>query len=532
MPADLDGPMGHVASRNGQAPPGAGAQPALSLTGVSKHFGGQYALKNVDFELRAGEIHALVGQNGSGKSTLIKILAGYHKAEAGAQATLGGEPFELGDAVAAHAAGLRFVHQDLGLVPALGALDNLALGRGYRVGRTGTISWRREADAGRELLHSLGYDLDLSLPVARLTASERTGIAIARAIDRSSGEAHVLVLDEPTASLPAAEADRLFEVIRAVRDRGVSVVYVSHRFPEVFEIADRITILRDGVRVATRDTAELDEPALIELMIGRALKALEEAHAITHERRADAALRVTGIKGRTLHRLDLEVHAGEIVGIAGVTGSGREEVAQLVFGGLHREGEVTVGGEPVPPEQPYKSIVAGMASVPSDRLSKAALRNMTLRENITVGGLDPFYGRAGLNKRAEYDEAMKWLERLEVVPQDPEALLMTLSGGNQQKVIMARALRLDPRVLVLDEPTQGVDVGAKAAIHAIIEQAARAGTAVLVVSTESEELIGLCDRVLVLVQGRVTGDHPATSLTADELTELTIREDLGSADAA
>jgi ribose transport system ATP-binding protein len=529
MPDDLGTPMSEVASKNG-GPPAADEMPAaLALSGVSKRFGGQFALIDVDFELRAGEIHALVGQNGSGKSTLIKILAGYHQAEDGARATLAGEPFELGDAVAAQAAGLRFVHQDLGLVPALGALDNLALGRGYRRGRTGTISWRREAEAGRDLLHSLGYDFDLTQPVARLTASERTGIAIARAIDRSSGEAQVLILDEPTASLPAAEADRLFEVIRAVRDRGVSVIYVSHRFPEVFEIAERITVLRDGVRVATRPTSELDEQSLIELMIGRALKALEEAHEITHQQRADAALRVSGVSGRTLHHLDVEIHAGEIVGIAGVTGSGREEVAQLVFGGLARGGEVSVEGKTVPSEQPYRSIVSGMAVVPSDRLSKAALRNMTLRENITIGDIQPFFGRKGLNRRAEHDEAMKWLDRLEVVPRDPEALLLTLSGGNQQKVMMARALRLEPRVLVLDEPTQGVDVGAKAAIHAIIEQAARAGTGVLVVSTESEELIGLCDRVLVLVRGRVTGSYPAASLNPDELTELTIREDVSTA---
>ena len=244
--------MSSVEPVDGGGPRSAGDSTVLRITGLSKTFPGQLALANVDFDVRRGEVHALIGQNGSGKSTLLKVLSGYHQPDDGAEAVVDGAPLRLGDAASAFAAGLRFVHQDLGLVPALGAIDNLALGRGYRTGRTGTISWRREAEAGRRSLARLGYELDMRKPVSSLTAAERTGIAIARALDGSSGSVKVLVLDEPTASLPAAEAERLFEVIAAVKASGVAVVYVSHRFAEVLRIADRITVLRDGVRITTR----------------------------------------------------------------------------------------------------------------------------------------------------------------------------------------------------------------------------------------------------------------------------------------
>ena len=247
----------------------------LTIDELSKTFPGQKALDSVHFELEPNEIHALVGQNGSGKSTFIKILAGYHDPDPGAEATIDGRTFRLGDPVAAFGAGLRFVHQDLGLAPTLGTLDNLALGRGYLRGRTGTISWRREAREARKLLGSLGYDFDITAPVSSLAAAERTGVAIARALEGWEEQARILVLDEPTASLPAAEVDRLFSVLRMVHREGVALIYVSHHFGEVFEISERITVLRDGAVVATEVTTDLDESQLIELTIGRALSSLE-----------------------------------------------------------------------------------------------------------------------------------------------------------------------------------------------------------------------------------------------------------------
>jgi ribose transport system ATP-binding protein len=265
------------------------SHPALSIRHLSKTFPGQRALVDVDFELRPGEVHALVGQNGSGKSTLIKILSGYHAPDPGAVVEIAGRPFELGGSDATLAAGLRFVHQDLALVPALNALDNLALGRGYVRGAAGTISWRREARAARQLLRELGFDFNLRTPVAKLDASERTGIAIARALQGWEGQAHALFLDEPTAALPAGEVRRLFEVIEMVKQRGVAVGYVSHHFNEVFEICDRVTVLRDGRVVATRPVAELDEPQLIELTVGRAIQRLDRREEDTTPRGRRAA---------------------------------------------------------------------------------------------------------------------------------------------------------------------------------------------------------------------------------------------------
>jgi ribose transport system ATP-binding protein len=288
-------------------------------------------------------------------------------------------------------------------------------------------------------------------------------------------------------------------------------------------MADRVTVLRDGVRVGTFTVDDLNEAELIRLTIGRSLDSSDSAQTSPSEVRPDPILRVTGLEGRNIQQLDLDVHAGEIVGIAGVTGSGREEVAELVFAD-RSQGEVFVAGQLVPPGRPDLSISRGMALLPADRLSKAALRDMTLRENLTIGGLEPFYGLRGLRRRAERQEAADWLERLGVVPADPEAMLLTLSGGNQQKVMLGRALRLNPKVLVLDEPTQGVDVGAKAAIHAIVKESARNGATVLVASTESEELVALCDRIVVIAHGRVRGEFAGHELTADALTELTIRE--------
>lgn len=494
---------------------------ALRIENLSKTFPGQQALDGVDFDLKAGEVHALVGQNGSGKSTLIKVLAGYHPPDPGVRVYVKGEPLELNGAEATLEAGIRFVHQDLALVPTLNTLDNLALGRGYKRGAAGTISWRREAKAARELLGELGYDFNLRVPVSRLAAAERTGIAIARALEGWEGGAHVLFLDEPTATLPAGEAQRLFEVITMVKQRGVAVGYVSHHFSEVFALCDRVTVLRDGRKVATRNVSELDESQLTELTVGRAIQRMDrrQTEVVTRD---DVVLEARGLGGRVLQDVEFSVHAGEIVGFAGVTGSGREEIAELLFGAVPRAGEVVVDGEPVPPDTPTRAMARGMSLVPTNRLAQGILADMTLRENMTVGSLDRHITIAGLNRRGERKDVAEWLGRLEVQPPRPEARIARLSGGNQQKVVIARALRRDPRVLLLDEPTQGVDVGAKASIHKIIDEFASSGACVLVASTESEELIRLCNRIVVLAGGRISKIVDASAIDADALTEMVL----------
>jgi ribose transport system ATP-binding protein len=496
---------------------------ALSVAGLSKTFPGQRALIDVDFELAPGEVRGLVGQNGSGKSTFIKVLAGYHEPDAAAEATVAGSPLAFSDPQGTLRAGLRFVHQDLALVPTLDTLDNLALGRGYERGRAGTISWRREAAAAAALLREFGYEFDLRIPVSKLSASERTGIAIVRALQGWEGQAHVLFLDEPTAALPAGETRRLFDVIRMVARRGVAVVYISHHFNEVFEICDRVTVLRDGRIVATRTVAELDEPELIELTVGRSVQRADVRKRTERAPTGEVALRVRGLGGKVIRGVDLDIERGEVVGVAGITGSGREEIASLLFGAVDREGDLELHGRPLPPSRPDLSVGRGMALVPSDRLANGLLADLTTRENLTVGSLSRYMSILGLRSRAETSDVNMWLERLDVVPRRPESVIARLSGGNQQKVMLGRSLRLEPLTLLLDEPTQGVDVGAKVAIHEIIDGVAKQGTAVLITSTESAELVRLCDRIIVLAHGVVRYTCSGVSTSADELTEMTLR---------
>lgn len=496
-------------------------QLALRIENLSKTFPGQQALDSVNFDLQAGEVHALVGQNGSGKSTLVKVLAGFHAPDPGVRVYVKDEPLELSSPEATLEAGIRFVHQDLALVPTLNTLDNLALGRGYQRGAAGTISWRKEAKAARELLGELGYTFNLRVPVSRLAAAERTGIAIARALQGWEGGAHVLFLDEPTATLPAGDAQRLFEVITMVKQRGVAVGYVSHHFSEVFALCDRVTVLRDGRKIATRDVSELDENQLIELTVGRAIQRMDRRETAVAAR-DDVVLEARGLSGRVLQGIDFSIHAGEIVGFAGVTGSGREEVAELLFGAVPRAGEVIVDGKPVRGDKPTRAMDHGMSLVPANRLAQGILADMTLRENMTIGSLARHIGVAGLNRRDERKDVSTWLGRLEVQPPRPEARIARLSGGNQQKVVIARALRRNPRILLLDEPTQGVDVGAKASIHKIIDEFAQSGACVVVSSTESEELIRLCNRIVVLAEGRIRKVVDTSTIDADELTEMVL----------
>jgi ribose transport system ATP-binding protein len=467
---------------------------ALRIENLSKTFPGQRALDSVDFELRPGEVHALIGQNGSGKSTLIKVLAGFHAADPGATIEVAGKPLVLGSAEATLEAGVRFVHQDLALIPASDTLDNLALGRGYHTSVAGTISWRKEARAARELLHELGYSFDFRVPVSHLAAAERTGIAIARALQGWEGGAHVLFLDEPTATLPAGEAERLFEVVRMVKDRGVAVGYVSHHFSEVFALCDRVTVLRDGRKIGTRNVSEIDEPALIELTVGRAIQRLDRReHEIAP--RDDVVLNVEGLTGRVLAGIDFSARRG---------------------------GNVILDGEPVPPGKPATAMTRGMSLVPANRLANGILPDMTLRENMTLGSLSRYISVAGLHPKAEREDVREWLTKLDVKPPRSEARIVRLSGGNQQKVVIARALKCEPRLLLLDEPTQGVDVGAKASIHKIVDEVAESGACVLVSSSESEELIRLCHRIVVLAGGQIRTVLDASKTHADELTELVL----------
>jgi ribose transport system ATP-binding protein len=491
----------------------------LVARAMTKRFGATLALDDVDLEVRAGEVHALVGHNGSGKSTLIKILAGFHEPEPGAHVSVRGEPLTFGSAPASLVAGLRFVHQDLGLVHTLSTVDNLALGIGFETGRFGHIRWRAARRSARRAIRELGYDFDVRVPVGELSAAERTGIAIARAL-RDAEDARLLVVDEPTAMLPRHEVDILFEAIRRVTRRGVGVVYVSHRLDEVFAIADRVTVLRDGQRVGTFAIHELDEHRLVELMMGAAQvdsQALERAGERTR-----GLLGVRGLTGTVLNGVSFDVAGGEIVGVGGLTGSGREELLPLLFGARkRRSGEVEVAQQPLAAGRPADAIAAGVALVPTDRHGAGSVTSLSVRENLVLTHPRRNAGRFWrLRRSAERAEARRWTTALDIRPPDPDVPFPSLSGGNQQKVVLAKWLRMGPRVLLLDEPTQGVDVGAKAMIHDLARQAAAGGAAVLIASSEDAELCACCDRVLVLRDGGVVGALEGDAINAHALARL------------
>lgn len=486
---------------------------ALQIEHLSKTFPGQVALENVSLEVAKGEVHALVGQNGSGKSTLIKILAGYHKADPGpAAAWVEGMALPLGDGPAAASAGIRFVHQDLGLVGSLNAVENIALSAGYETGRGKRIHWRAEEERTNTALSSLGMSsVDIKAPVDSLAPSQRTAIAIARALVRWEDGASLLILDEPTATLPGEDVERLFHVIHRLKERGVSILYVSHHLDEVFELADRVTVLRDGQHIATRQVDELDHDGLVELLVGHSIAS---GSASVAPRTEDALLSITNLAGGAVEKVDLNVAPGEIVGLAGITGSGREHVLALIAGQIPRdEGTVHLDGVEIANFEPRQAIDSGIAFVPAERALRGTIGPMSVRENLSISDLGRHFIGGRLRRRSEVQETNEWIDKLSIKTAGTEALIGALSGGNQQKVMFGKALRLSPKLLLLDEPTQGIDIGAKDQIHRLIDDASAAGVGTLVASTDTDELVRLCHRVIILADGNVVA-----RLAGDELT--------------
>ena len=484
----------------------------LRIEHLSKTFPGQVALSDVGLDVGAGEVHALVGQNGSGKSTLIKVLAGYHQPDSGAgQAWVNGTPLTLGDGQAAAAAGIRFVHQDLGLVGSISTVENIALSNGYQTGRGRRIHWRDEVRRTREALSRLGLtDIDVKAPVSSLPPSQRTAVAIARALVGWEDGATLLVLDEPTATLPGDDVARLFEVIHRLKIRGVSILYVSHHLDEVFELADRVTVLRDGQNAGTTRVSDLDHMGLVELIVGHHI---ETTTATESNVSGAPLLTVRDLRGGTVHGVDFDVYPGEIVGLAGITGSGREHVLALIVGQIPRDtGDVVLDGTQIANYQPRQAIDTGVAFVPAERGVRGTVLPMNVRENLSLCDLKRHFVGGRLRRKAEVGETKQWIDRLSIKTSSTEALIGSLSGGNQQKVMFGKALRLSPKLLLLDEPTQGIDIGAKDQIHRLVDDVS--GRATLVASTDTDELVRLCHRVIVLANGRVkttlVGDHITT----------------------
>jgi len=498
----------------------AGVPPILELEGLSKTFPGQVALRDVSLEVRSGEVLGLLGQNGSGKSTLIKVLAGYHEPDPGYRASFAGSEISLAARDTSWRRHAHFIHQELALIPTLSTVENLALGRGFITDRVGRIRWRAERREARGSLSGFDLEIDLDRPCGELGPAERTTIAIARALQGWDGPRGLLVLDEATAALSGPEVERLFESVRRVAAAGAGVVFVSHRLEEVLAVTDRLVVLRDGELVAEAETAEVDHQALVELIVGREI---EQLYVPPPPPRADVLCEVRELAGGEVAGASFDLHAGEIVGVAGLVGSGRDQICRLLFG-LEPAvaGTVALDGRPLQTLSQSQRRAAGMALVPAERAREGIVAPLSFRENLTFSGLDPLCRGGRIVRGRERAEVAEWIGRIGLQPPEPERPLAQFSGGNQQKAVIARALRTKPRMLLLDEPTQGVDVGAKTAIYELLAAAAAEGTAALVCSSEPEELAGICDRVLVFRGGRVQAELSGAALAAERIVSETL----------
>ncbi|MGE0170397.1 sugar ABC transporter ATP-binding protein [Nocardioides sp.] len=492
---------------------------ALTLRNLGKTYAGQVALSGVSFEVRAGEVHALVGENGCGKSTLIKSLSGYHTSDAGSEIWVGGERLPDGHGSRqARDVGLAFVHQDLGLIPSLTVVENLALGRGFLAGRPWRINWAAECRRASSLLSELGIDVDPRTRLGDLSQADRTLVAIARGLNDAGSGGRVLVLDEPTAALPDAEVERLFAFVRRLQARGLGIIYVSHRFDEIFELAQRVTVLRDGRHVGTYDVADLDERSLVTTMIGRPMDELvpQPARRVTSE----TVLRADGLCGSRVAQISFDLRRGEVLGIAGLLGSGRSELGRLIAGTQVRTGgSLEIEGRQVTWRRPLDAIRAGVVLVPEDRRRDGGILSMGVAANITLPDVWSFFRRGRFRHGQERLEAERLSELYDIRPRDSAKLFAQLSGGNQQKVVLAKWMRLRPRVIVFDEPVQGVDVGAKGQIYAEVDRAAADGAGVLLIDSDFEDLARVCSRVLVLRSGRICAELTGSDLTRDRIAE-------------
>jgi ribose transport system ATP-binding protein len=491
----------------------------MEFMSVSKTFAGTKALEDVSFTIEPAEIHALVGQNGSGKSTLIKILSGFHQPDDGSRARLSGVDHELGNAQAEGSDRIRFVHQDLGLILQLSAMDNFALKSGFLTGRGGRVQWDRQAQRAVEMVAKLGIDIDVRAPLSAATPVERTGVAIAAAMSEWEVERGLLVLDEPTAVLTHSEVELLLGMVRSLRDQGASIMYVSHRLDEIFQIADRVSVLRDGRLATTRKVSELNAQALAELMVGDRVDAGFRLHRSVDPAPVPA-LSVRALSGGVLDRFDLDVQPGEILGVAGFAGSGAVELPYLLAGLTTSSAQgTTVRAASWGQEWKDASALLDLSIplVPADRTGAGIIAEFGVRENLTLGILDSLTGATGVSSKNEYAAADEWMRKLEVKASSADAPILSLSGGNQQKVVIGKCLAGRPDLLIMAEPTAGVDVGTRQAIYELIGRLADEGLAVVVTSSDTGDLLALANRVIVLNRGKQVAEF-----VGDEITERSL----------
>jgi len=491
--------------------------PLLRAVGVTKSFGGVRALKGVSFDLCAGEVHALVGENGAGKSTLIKVLTGAIQPDGG-EVVLDGKRIEHNDPFQARALGIAAIYQQPALFPHLSVAENIAIakdsGKPWR-----RISWAGRINHARKLLETVGAKISPEAPVSSLTAPEQQLVELAKALD---ADARVLIMDEPTASLGQHDAENLFRIVDELKARGVAIVYISHRFEELFRLAGRVTVLRDGNSIDTRRMEGVTTHELIRMMVGRELDLVFPKR---HIQLGKTALEVKHLRhlGTGVKDVSLTVRCGEILGLAGLIGSGRTQFAEALFGLNPADaGEVLIAGRPVRIESPADALGLGLAYVPEDRRRHGVVMEMPVAQNTTLASLKAISTNGFLQFRREREVAQDYCTRLGVKTPSIDVPVKNLSGGNQQKVSLARWLLTHPKVLILDEPTQGIDVGAKAEIYHLIGDLAEKGLAILMISSELPEILGMSDRIAVMCKGRIAGVLDRSEADPHSVMELAL----------
>ncbi len=494
----------------------------LQMSGISKTFPGVRALENVDLYVRAGECLALVGENGAGKSTLMKILSGVYEPDEGT-ITIDTKPVIPRNPHHAQQLGVSIIYQEFNLFPNMSIEENIFIGR--EPNRTGFVNRRQLRESAMQFLSQVGVDLDPRAMVRDLSVAQQQMVEIAKAL---SYNARIVIMDEPTSALTNTEVNALFKIIRGLKDRGLGIVFVSHRLEEIFEICDRITVLRDGRNAGELDTATSSPDEIVRLMVGRELTDLYSKEGSTAQ--PNVVLEVRGLSRRgtqqdqskvVLDGVDLSVHAGEIVGLAGLVGSGRTEVARAIFGADHFDsGEILLDGELAHIGSPAEAIRRGIALAPEDRKLQALVLALAIRENISLPNLGRLSRLGFVKRREESNLAQHYIDALSVRTPSMEQKVVNLSGGNQQKVVLAKWLALNPKILIVDEPTRGIDIGAKAEVHSLLSKLAAEGVGILMISSELPEVLGMSDRIYVMREGKIAGVVDREDASEERLMEL------------
>ena len=489
-------------------------QPVLQMQDIVKRFPGVCALDHVNFELRAGEVHVILGENGAGKSTLIKILGGVYQKDAG-RILLDGDDVDVRSPMEASKRGIRVIHQELNVLPELTVAENILLGALPSGLLPGSVNWRAAYAAAQQVLDRLGVPIDPRARMATLTVAQKQLIEIAQA---SAVQARVMVMDEATAALNDNEAQVLYDLIESLRSQGSAIVFISHRIQEVIQLADRITVLRDGRNVGTVERGEAQPSDLVYMMVGRELSQMYPRNPVPPGQIVLEARGLT-VPG-CLENVSFELCTGEILGLYGLVGAGCSALAQALFGVLPvSAGEIRVGGQPATIRSPMDACRYGLGLVPEERKSQGLLLSMGVKENITAASLPEFYRRGFLDGDLERRQARKWVERLAIRTPSLEQLVSSLSGGNQQKVVLARWLEAHSRVLLLDDPTKGVDVAAKVEIYGLLDRLCAEGVGIIMISSELPEILAVADRLLVMSRGRVTGQFGRGEATQQQVME-------------